>query len=98
MLPVRLSRLFALLAVVALPLTCAGPLVFAQAPEAPQGPGFGETTIESLDASGLVAARYVDNRHAIAERYPANPNGSPRGITALTTKDGRATILMPHCR
>ena len=29
-------------------------------------------------------------------RYPANPNGSPGGITALTTPDGRVTILMPH--
>ena len=33
---------------------------------------------------------------AVADRYPANPNGSPRGITGLTTPDGRATILMPH--
>ncbi|MBK5971232.1 MULTISPECIES: phosphoribosylformylglycinamidine synthase [Thiorhodovibrio] len=30
------------------------------------------------------------------ERYPANPNGSPEGITALTSNDGRATIMMPH--
>ncbi|MCB9676728.1 MAG: phosphoribosylformylglycinamidine synthase [Alphaproteobacteria bacterium] len=44
----------------------------------------------------LVAMRYVDNRHEPATRYPANPNGSPGGITALTTTDGRATILMPH--
>ena len=32
----------------------------------------------------------------MATAYPANPNGSPDGITALTTSDGRATILMPH--
>jgi phosphoribosylformylglycinamidine synthase len=30
------------------------------------------------------------------ERYPANPNGSPAGITGLTSEDGRVTILMPH--
>ena len=47
-------------------------------------------------AGGLVAARYVTGRGAVATAYPANPNGSPDGITALTTPDGRATILMPH--
>jgi phosphoribosylformylglycinamidine synthase len=52
--------------------------------------------LAAIERSGLVAARFVDGRGAIAERYPANPNGSPRGITALTTPDGRATILMPH--
>ena len=46
--------------------------------------------------SGLVAARYVDGHGQTAERYPANPNGSPLGITALTTIDGRVTIMMPH--
>ncbi len=45
---------------------------------------------------GLVSARFVDNLGQVATRYPANPNGSPEGITALTSEDGRATILMPH--
>ena len=44
----------------------------------------------------LIAMQYVDNYRKITEQYPANPNGSPDGITALTTPDGRATILMPH--
>ena len=44
----------------------------------------------------LVALRFVDNRGAATERYPSNPNGSPQGITGLTTADGRFTILMPH--
>jgi len=44
----------------------------------------------------LVAMRYVDNRGRATEAYPYNPNGSPDGITALTTPDGRFTILMPH--
>ncbi len=48
-----------------------------------------------LDGS-LVAARFVDNDGIVAQRYPANPNGSADGITGLTTPDGRATILMPH--
>jgi phosphoribosylformylglycinamidine synthase len=46
--------------------------------------------------SNLVALQYVTNAGTITERYPSNPNGSPEGITALTTPDGRATILMPH--
>lgn len=48
-----------------------------------------------LDA-GLAAIRFVDNRGRPAQQYPANPNGSPCGITGLTTADGRFTILMPH--
>jgi phosphoribosylformylglycinamidine synthase len=50
----------------------------------------------ALERAGLCAARFVDNRGAVASTYPANPNGSPGGITALTTPDGRVTILMPH--
>ena len=52
---------------------------------------------EAQDAcKPLVAARFVDNRARVTEAYPFNPNGSPDGITALTTPDGRFTILMPH--
>ena len=43
-----------------------------------------------------VAMRYVDNRGAVATSYPFNPNGSPEGIAAVTTADGRFTIMMPH--
>ncbi|MEO8849771.1 MAG: phosphoribosylformylglycinamidine synthase [Casimicrobiaceae bacterium] len=43
-----------------------------------------------------VAMRFVDSRGDATERYPSNPNGSPQGITGLTTADGRYTILMPH--
>ncbi|MBC8023690.1 MAG: phosphoribosylformylglycinamidine synthase, partial [Burkholderiales bacterium] len=51
----------------------------------------------AMDACAhLVAARFVDNRGKVTETYPYNPNGSPRGITAVTTPDGRFTILMPH--
>ena len=46
--------------------------------------------------SGLVSLRFVDNHGQPTERYPANPNGSPAGITGLSSRDGRATILMPH--
>jgi phosphoribosylformylglycinamidine synthase len=43
-----------------------------------------------------VCLRYVDNRGRKTEAYPQNPNGSPKGITGLTTADGRFTIMMPH--
>jgi phosphoribosylformylglycinamidine synthase len=55
-----------------------------------------ESARHALEQAGLVAARFVDNRGAVSERYPANPNGSPAGLTALTTRDGRVTIMMPH--
>jgi phosphoribosylformylglycinamidine synthase len=51
---------------------------------------------ERLLDAGLVALRYVDGRGAVATTYPANPNGSPGGITGLTSRDGRFTIMMPH--
>ena len=44
----------------------------------------------------VVAMRYVDNYGDPTEIYPANPNGSPLGITGLTSGDGRFTIMMPH--
>ena len=47
-------------------------------------------------AAGAVTLRFVDNLGQPTERYPANPNGSPGGITGLTSRDGRFTILMPH--
>ncbi|BBP05019.1 phosphoribosylformylglycinamidine synthase [Sulfuriferula plumbiphila] len=44
----------------------------------------------------LVALRFVDNRGKVTETYPANPNGSPGGLTGVTTADGRFTLMMPH--
>ena len=44
----------------------------------------------------LVALRYIDHQGAASEVYPYNPNGSPGGITGVTTSDGRCTIMMPH--
>jgi len=52
--------------------------------------------LERCSGSGLVSLRYVNNSGRATERYPGNPNGSPAGITGLTSRDGRATILMPH--
>ncbi len=47
-------------------------------------------------AKCLSALRYVDNKGEPTEVYPYNPNGSPGGLTAVTTEDGRFTIMMPH--
>ncbi|MGB3393505.1 MAG: phosphoribosylformylglycinamidine synthase [Stenotrophomonas sp.] len=47
-------------------------------------------------AAANIALRYVDGDGRVATQYPLNPNGSPDGITGLTTVDGRVTILMPH--
>jgi phosphoribosylformylglycinamidine synthase len=48
------------------------------------------------NAGALVSLRYIENSGEVAQRYPANPNGSPQGITGLTSEDGRVTIMMPH--
>ncbi len=49
------------------------------------------------DASKAIAAmRFTDNTGAATEAYPFNPNGSPGGLTAVTTLDGRFTAMMPH--
>ncbi|MBK7530265.1 phosphoribosylformylglycinamidine synthase [Piscinibacter sp.] len=42
------------------------------------------------------AMRFVDHAGQATEAYPANPNGSPGGLTSVTTADGRFTVLMPH--
>jgi phosphoribosylformylglycinamidine synthase len=55
-----------------------------------------EGHVERLESDGLVALRYVHPSGTIAMNYPQNPNGSPRGITGVTTRDGRITALMPH--
>jgi phosphoribosylformylglycinamidine synthase len=51
---------------------------------------------ERMNGLGLVTTRFVDNHGKVTESYPANPNGSPFGISGLTTKDGRFTLMMPH--
>jgi phosphoribosylformylglycinamidine synthase len=52
--------------------------------------------LQTLQAAGGLALRYVDNRGESTEHYPQNPNGSPLGIAGLCSADGRATIMMPH--
>jgi phosphoribosylformylglycinamidine synthase len=62
----------------------------------------GEGRAEFTDEAQLAAAqawaalRYVDNEGSAASTYPANPNGSPQGLTGFCSEDGRVTIMMPH--
>ncbi len=60
--------------------------------------GEGRAVFDSKEQrkAAQVCLRYVDNRGRKTETYPMNPNGSPKGITGLTTPDGRFTIMMPH--
>lgn len=46
--------------------------------------------LAALESKGLVASRYVDNFGKVTETYPANPNGSPNGITSIADQSGRA--------
>ena len=50
----------------------------------------------ALQQSNAIVLRYIDNQLNVASHYPANPNGSPEGITGLCSGDGRVTLMMPH--
>jgi phosphoribosylformylglycinamidine synthase len=63
------------------------------------GEGRAELSDESLarcQEKQLVALRYVDSAGNPTQQYPANPNGSPQGVTGFTNTDGRITVMMPH--
>lgn len=60
------------------------------------GEGFADFSQRGDAARVQRAMRYVDHHGRPAEAYPFNPNGSPDGLTAVTTADGRFTVLMPH--
>jgi phosphoribosylformylglycinamidine synthase len=63
------------------------------------GEGRAELSVDklaSLESQRLVCARFVDGHGLVTDSYPANPNGSPRGIASVTTPDGRITVIMPH--
>ena len=47
-------------------------------------------------SSAIAAMRFTDNHGQATQTYPFNPNGSPGGLTAVTTADGRFTAMMPH--
>jgi phosphoribosylformylglycinamidine synthase len=55
-----------------------------------------DSHLAAVEDSGIIAVRYINNYGEVTTQYPFNPNGAPNGITGLTTKDGRVTIMMPH--
>jgi len=60
------------------------------------GEGFANFAKRGNPVEALAAMRFVDNQGLATEAYPFNPNGSPQGMTAVTTADGRFTAMMPH--
>ncbi|WVW86061.1 phosphoribosylformylglycinamidine synthase [Kwoniella bestiolae CBS 10118] len=55
-----------------------------------------DATLEGLNKDGSIPVRYVDSHLQTATTYPRNPNGSPEGIAAVQSKDGRVLAIMPH--
>jgi phosphoribosylformylglycinamidine synthase len=60
------------------------------------GEGFANFKYRGNAGKAIAAMRFTDNAGAPTEAYPFNPNGSPGGLTAVTTADGRFTAMMPH--
>jgi len=60
------------------------------------GEGFANFSRQGNAQAVLGAMRFIDHRGQATETYPFNPNGSPAGLTSVTTADGRFTVLMPH--
>lgn len=60
------------------------------------GEGFADFSQQGDAASVKAAMRFINHQGQPTEQYPFNPNGSPNGLTSVTTPDGRFTVLMPH--
>lgn len=60
------------------------------------GEGFADFSQRGDPKAVHRAMRFVDHHGRPTEVYPFNPNGSPEGLTSVTTADGRFTVLMPH--
>jgi phosphoribosylformylglycinamidine synthase len=60
------------------------------------GEGFADFSLTGDINAANKAMRFIDNHGQATETYPFNPNGSPGGLTSVTTDDGRFTVLMPH--
>jgi phosphoribosylformylglycinamidine synthase len=60
------------------------------------GEGFANFAYRGDKSKVIAAMRFTDNHGKPTEAYPFNPNGSPGGLTAVTTADGRFTAMMPH--
>jgi phosphoribosylformylglycinamidine synthase len=85
----------------------ASPSIFTQGMEGSQlpiaiahGEGYAnfsqQGNLSELQNDGLACLCFVDHSGKPTETYPLNPNGSPCGLTGVTTPDGRFTVMMPH--
>lgn len=97
----RFEARFSLVEVAASPSLMLDGMVGSRMPIAvSHGEGFVEVRdnshLATLESKGLVALRFVDHFGKVTQQYPANPNGSPNGITAVTNESGRVTLMMPH--
>mmetsp|Transcript_43391 Transcript_43391/g.117625 ORF Transcript_43391/g.117625 Transcript_43391/m.117625 type:complete len:1236 (-) Transcript_43391:1146-4853(-) len=55
-------------------------------------PALKDTVLEK----GMAPLRYVDDEAEVTSAYPFCPNGSPDGIAAMCSADGRHLAMMPH--
>ena len=60
------------------------------------GEGLADFSMQGDPATVVRSARFTLADGTPATSYPANPNGSAQGLTAVTTADGRFTAMMPH--
>ncbi len=60
------------------------------------GEGFANFSRQGDATKVLRAMQFIDHQGQATQTYPYNPNGSPNGLTSVTTADGRFTVLMPH--
>ncbi|MEX2479606.1 MAG: phosphoribosylformylglycinamidine synthase [Gammaproteobacteria bacterium] len=91
----RFEARLAMVEVLPSPSVVLGPMAGMRMPVA-IAHGEGRAAWSGPAQTRLGCLRYIDNHGAPATSYPANPNGSPAGITGLCSTDGRVTILMPH--
>ncbi len=54
------------------------------------------SVLTRVESEGLAPVRYANDAGEPTEAYPFNPNGSPAGIAALSSPDGRCLAIMPH--
>jgi phosphoribosylformylglycinamidine synthase len=57
---------------------------------------FQDGAMSKLQGNNQIAMQFTNSEGKPTTMYPINPNGSPEGITGLSSRDGRATIMMPH--